>query len=646
MLKKPNTIFILIVLLFTGAISAQSFNYVETAGGTGKDYGSAIAVDNNGNIFVGGEFSATGTFGTLTAESNGNVDYYIAKYDSNHVAQWVKTGGGTITDRVYGVALDNEGNIYVAGHFFGTAQIDTASLTSAGNLDMFVMKLNPDGEAEWVRQATSASQVSPRDIAVDADGNVVVAGYFGSSSVSDVTIGDITLTSNGNRDCMVVKFDNNGNALWAKNIGGTNSGEESNDVAVDTDGNIYLTGMFSIEANFGGTTYQSKGADDLFIVKYAPNGNQLMVITAGGLKDEEPNSIALDNSGNIYVAGAMDSAATFGSYEVVGNGNDDAFIAKYDPSGNAMWAVGFGGTETDYLSGIAVDRLGNVYGTGQFKGTATFGSNQFTSAGNYDAFFVKLDTDGNLIWVNTAGGSGLDRGFACATDYGTNLYVSGSFRESANFGGSSLTSQGSDEIFIARFGEYTVPVELVSFSADVNNSVVSLSWKTATELNNSGFEIEKSYDNSDFEKVGFVKGNGTTANFSSYSFADNSTLYGKIYYRLKQIDYNGDYEYSNTIEVLIGSLTQYELGDNYPNPFNPSTNIQFTLPVDAKITLNIYNTLGQKVATALDNNFTAGVQSFNFDASELSSGMYIYQITAAGIDGSKFVTSKKMLLMK
>ncbi len=191
-----------------------------------------------------------------------------------------------------------------------------------------------------------------------------------------------------------------------------------------------------------------------------------------------------------------------------------------------------------------------------------------------------------------------------------------------------------------------VPVELTSFAAAVSENGVALSWQTATETNNRGFEVERSIDNSAYNLVGFVDGFGTTTEKRNYIYTDKITAPGNYYYRLKQIDFDGSYEYSNVVEVDFSGISNYEIMQNYPNPFNPSTQIEFAIPVDAKVSIKVFSVLGQEVANLTNNQFAAGSHKVNFDASRLTTGTYIYSISAKGLDGSEFTQSRKMLLMK
>ena len=194
-----------------------------------------------------------------------------------------------------------------------------------------------------------------------------------------------------------------------------------------------------------------------------------------------------------------------------------------------------------------------------------------------------------------------------------------------------------------------VPVELVSFTASTNGNAVNLNWSTSTETNNSGFSIERkqvhsfqsTVDNEEWKTVSFVNGNGTTTETKSYSFADENLASGKYVYRLKQIDFDGTFEYSNEVEVILNVPEKFELSQNYPNPFNPSTKIKYQIATSNSVSLKIYDVLGNKVATLVNEVQPSGNYEVTFDASSLSSGTYFYKLQAGN-----FVETKKMILLR
>ena len=193
-----------------------------------------------------------------------------------------------------------------------------------------------------------------------------------------------------------------------------------------------------------------------------------------------------------------------------------------------------------------------------------------------------------------------------------------------------------------------LPVELVSFTANQSGNSVNLKWNTATEINNAGFDIERSSDNMNWNKISFAAGNGNSNSTKEYSYADKSiSASGKYFYRLKQNDNNGGYEYSNIIEVDYSVPGTYSLDQNYPNPFNPDTKIKYSLPFESNIKITIYNSLGETVKTLLNNVEAAGSHEIRFDASGLSSGIYICSLRANSTDGKQtFQNTRKLSLLK
>lgn len=196
-------------------------------------------------------------------------------------------------------------------------------------------------------------------------------------------------------------------------------------------------------------------------------------------------------------------------------------------------------------------------------------------------------------------------------------------------------------------GQDVIPVELSSFTATATGKNVNLSWTTATESNNRGFEVQRRLPGGEFTTIGFVDGKGTTTEKQTYSFSDILDVEGKIAYRLKQVDFDGRSEFSNYIEVEVSPAPEtFALDQNYPNPFNPTTTIQFSLSVDSKVQVKLYDMLGVEIMTLVNSTFNAGVHKFNFDASNLNSGVYFYSLEANGVNGEKFSSTRKMILMK
>lgn len=297
----------------------------------------------------------------------------------------------------------------------------------------------------------------------------------------------------------------------------------------------------------------------------------------------------------------------------------------------AWTASGISGTPFTQGNTYTVDIYGNNTTT---SATYTYGSSQSVAANTMD------------VWVN---------GSLIADDIGKALLPGDSNIDSYMFYGESSTGNVAniflDDIYYTNaISDTVLPVELSSFTAKVLKSGgVKLDWRTETEVNNYGFEIlrgvypaKSGTQNDKWEKIGFVAGNGNSNSPKDYTFTDNLTLTRTLYYRLKQIDTDGQFEYSKVIEVDAGIIpAEIVLEQNYPNPFNPSTTIRFNLTHSGDVRLSIYNLLGEQIMQLVNGFLEAGIHTVNFNASDLNSGVYLYKFETNGI-----IQSRKMILAK
>jgi len=661
---KINPLLILVLFVSVATfIRAQDpdFGINKNYGGIYKEYGNALTTDNAGNIYMTGEtFSPSLNFGNgiiLSAPGltgTGNCEFFLTKFDLFGNAIWSKRGGGSLTDRGYGVVIDNSGNLVVAGHYYGTATFDTVTRTSAGNLDAFIAKYDTSGNLLWFREGRDVAQSSVRGLAYDNNGNTVITGYFGSSTAPTITFDNVILTTAGQRDIFLAKYNADGVIQWGVSAGGVKTGEEAKAVASDASGNIYITGMFVDTASFGNITLIGNGNSDIFIAKYNSQGQIQWAKNAGGPNADIGYTISVDKNGNLFVGGSFDSLATFGANIVYANGDTltDAFVALFDTDGNFKWVKTFGGENSDNCSKLITDTEGNCYAFGNFRSTALSGAKfgnltlNAASIGFDDVYFMKLSPTSEILWIKQAGGDDIDRITDATMNSKGKILTAGYYKNYLKIGTDSLKAAGNEDIFLSQIGNNIVPVELTSFSAKYQNGDIIMNWSTATEKNNYGFDIERSKDNIVFFKIGFIKGNGTVTEERNYSFSDNAINTGKYFYRLKQIDLDGSFEYSVIIEVNTGIPDKFQLLQNYPNPFNPQTNISFTLPEEAKVTLSVYNVLGELVETMLNKEMNSGKYSVVFDASKYVSGIFFYKLNSVQKNGTTNYSIKKMIVTK
>jgi len=448
------------------------------AGGTHVTEGTGVAADRDGNSYVTGFFFRTATFGrgqpaetTLTAQ--GVQDIFVAKYDARGRLVWAKRGGGAGTEIANGIAVDRDGNSYVTGFFlapatFGSGEPNETTLTptTSGSSDLFVAKYDGDGRLVWAKRAGGAEIDVAYGIAVDANGDSYVTGYFNGEAIfGSQEPNETTLRSESHlNDVFVAKYASDGRLVWAKAAMGKL--DEAHAITVDADGNSYVTGFFGAPTVFGAnepneTTLVPAGIPDVFVAKYTNSGLLEWAKRAGGAGNDQGYGIAVDSSGRSYVTGIFDGPATFGAGESNETTLDSGgvFIAQYEGDGRLGWAKRTGGTVG---RAIAVDQDGNPYVTGSFFfRNATFGEGEahqttLPHVGESDIFVAKHTSSGLLVWARAAGGDRAEEGLGIAVDGTGKSHVTGYFSGTSTFGRQEpnetiLTAEGATDMFLAKF---------------------------------------------------------------------------------------------------------------------------------------------------------------------------------------------------
>jgi hypothetical protein len=430
-------------------------------GSTGDDEVFGVATDAAGNFYVTGYFAGTVDFGPgpgvtkLTAL--GKSDAFVAKYTAAGTLLWVRSFGGPGSSNSTSgddLKVDAAGNAYVAMDFTGPINIAGTTFTGAGTSDSVMVKVDSSGTVRWARQAgrsAAASSEGINGIAIDTAGDVYATGWFHGTA----TFAGRSLTSaagSSSNDAFFIKLDQNGTADWVQQLGGSKGDNEGYGMAADAAGNVYATGWFQGTATIAGQTLTGAGNITGFLVQLAAGTGAVRWTRTqdSGKGDDLLYRVAVDAAGNVYTAGTFENTLTLGTTRLTSAGDHDGFVAEYTSGGTVPWATRMGGTGNDGASNITVDAAGNVYASGWFQGTATFGGTSLTSANGYREFVARLNpATGAVQWaVGTmdmdanAYGSSYD----LAVDGAGHLYVAGSFDGTANAdagpGTFNLTSAG------------------------------------------------------------------------------------------------------------------------------------------------------------------------------------------------------------
>ncbi|HBS87986.1 MAG: hypothetical protein A2W91_10290 [Bacteroidetes bacterium GWF2_38_335] len=448
-IERAILVFFGMLIFLSGKAQIKSdwaFNLNDMNPQGGQIAGTCVKKDASGNIYVTGYFNATADFdpgiGTANMTSKGGSDIFIAKYDALGNYVFSKCFGSFSDDWGTSIALDVSGNIYLTGFFLSTADFDPGpdveNLASAGNKDIFVAKYDPSGNYIFAKSIGGSSDDWSYSIAVDGTGNAYITGYFINTVDFDAGAGVASLTSAGDRDIYIAKYDGSGNFVSAINVGGTGA-DQANTVTLDAAGNVFITGFFYGTADFdpgtGSVNLTATGMGDVFVAKYDGSLNYLTSFKLGGVAVETGTSIEIDASDNILVTGTYMGTVDFdpgaGTVNRTSFGGSDVFVAKYNSSGNYIYAISMGGTSNEGSYSIAVDVAGNAYITGTMQGTCDFdpglGIAPLVSAGGDDIFLAKYNPSGNYIYANRFGRSATDYGYSVDADDSGNAYITGYF---------------------------------------------------------------------------------------------------------------------------------------------------------------------------------------------------------------------------
>lgn len=497
--------------LFQESFIDPEWSWAGGGGGYSIDYGYDVVADDDGNCYITGKFHGEAVFGETLLTSYGGWDIIVAKLDKEGVWQWVVNAGGGGQDGGASIAVDDEGNSYITGVFYDVAWFGNTTLTSIGgpaDPDVFVTKIDTNGNWQWAVRGGGYVGDAGYGIAVDEEGNSYVTGHFMWSA----TFGLTQLTSQGSADVFVAMLDTNGVWGWAVSGGGSQP-DYVCDITVGDDGDLYLTGDFEGSATFGADTLISLGNVDVFIAKLDTAGNWMWARSGGSLSIERGYDIAVDSNNNVYVTGVFLASISFGTTTLFGMGSWDVYVVKIDCDGTWQWAVSVGSSATEGAWGIAVDHNDHPFICGVFGGVVTIGESTIISLDSHDVFVATLDDTGTWQWAMSAGGTNWDEGYALTSDKNGSIYVTGYFDGSAFFGNTTLFTQGDFDVFIAKLTylnaneppvadfNYSPRTPRVgqsvtfdaSYSFDPDGDIISYEWDFGDETAGNGMIIDHVY---------------------------------------------------------------------------------------------------------------------------------------------------------
>lgn len=436
----------------TGALA---WEWAQKAGGSSADdHSNAIAIDANGDVYVTGSFEQTATFGSTTLTSAGDVDIFVAKMNSSGNWLWAIQAGGNYDDRGLDLAIDTAGNVFVTGKFQSTVQFGSDSLTAGptSNDDFFIAKADTWGNWLWVEGADchNSGRCYGTSVAVDSAGYAYVTGSF----TRDIDFGTTTLTWSGVEDIFVAKINTWGSWQWATMAGGTQGYDVPYSIDVGPQGNAFIAGYFQFTSTFGTHSMTSSGGSDVFIAKISQQGDWMWSLDAGGGSSSQANSVQVDSQGNVFVAGSFSAGISFGNLTYSAGGTENSFIARANDLGNSAsweWALQLSSSNSNSAQDLAFDANQDLFVTGEFRGTASFGNSALTSSGNQDVYVASILANGNWAWARIAGSGSEDVGLGIEMGSEGDLYVTGSFLQNTiTFGSVDVATSGGFDSFVAK----------------------------------------------------------------------------------------------------------------------------------------------------------------------------------------------------
>ncbi|MEM1043348.1 MAG: T9SS type A sorting domain-containing protein [Bacteroidota bacterium] len=523
-------------------------------------------------------------------------------------------GGGLEEDVARGLALSPEGDRYITGIFEDVATFGEASVTSIGGNDFFLVKYGPAGDVLWARRGGTNANDFAAEVAVAPDGGVYLVGSFNGSATFDGGANpDVLLISAGGFDIFLAKYDIDGTIQWVQQGGGAGQ-DVGRDLAVDDSGNAYVAGSFEGDGNFGGRMVTSAGESDALLVKYAPDGSVAWARRSGGGQDDAGYGVAVTPDGTAHVSGVFRSTAQFGPLSRQSLGGADVFVAQYDASGEVAWATRIGSPEDEVTRGGGIDLAANgtVYVHGGFDGTITIGSDVLTSLGMADVFVARINRSGDPAWARRGGGDGDDAPNALNV-FGNGVLITGAVEGSGSFSEVPFTTQAQDAYFAV---------------FDIAGNLFDLNI-----LGGPGDDVGTAIDS-----------DASRAQFSVAGLFEETAAFGSL--ELTSAGETDAYLVDGRFGVVdlepdAGAPTRHALGAAYPNPFRHSATLALDVAAAQHVRVELFDVLGRRVSMVHAGRLPAGQHRVTVQAAGLPTGLYLVRA-----EGETFQLTRRVTLVR
>lgn len=463
---KKIYLFLILCGLGLNLFSQSNYSWVINSGGSGNDQAQAVTADGSGNIYVTGYFTGTVSFGTTNLTSAGDKDMFLVKLNSGGVIQWAKKGGGTAADQAIDIKCDASGNIYTLGWHEGSATFGTTTVDNLNGAKSFITKWDNSGNVVSVLNLGGYG----KSFTLDASNNIYLTSVYSGT----IKVISTSLTSHGLNDTYLTKITTAGAESWVKTIWSTDGNETPIAIALTAGDSILVSVRFGATVNIEGSsvvTANNGGAtsEDLLLVKYSNAGNYVWYkqVDAGMSNYDAPKSLITDVAGNIYITGSFGTTLNFSPSYFTSAGVSDAFITKLTSDGaTTVWCKQIGGTGADASLSLGLDNSNNVYFSGYYTNALTIETTTLPNNSNSNIYFAKYNTSGVFQWAKYAGGTGEDGGLGVNVLSDGSAIICGKFSNSASFHGTTITSNGLLDMFVAKSASTYTPMLTATFTAN------------------------------------------------------------------------------------------------------------------------------------------------------------------------------------